>query len=84
MASPTSAAAAIPGPSASPSPSRPLGVPVPWWAWVAVGLVALLVFAIGYDQGQLLEPALGKAAASGNYLHEFFHDARHLLGFPCH
>jgi hypothetical protein len=82
MASPTSAAAAIPSPSANPS--RPLGAPVPWWAWVAVGLVALLVFAIGYDQGQLLEPVLGKAATTSNYLHEFFHDARHLLGFPCH
>ncbi|MCS5969303.1 CbtB-domain containing protein [Klebsiella variicola subsp. variicola] len=21
---------------------------------------------------------------SGTQVHEFFHDARHLLGFPCH
>jgi hypothetical protein len=39
---------------------------------------------VGYDQGVLLEPVLGKAATAKNYLHEFFHDGRHLLGFPCH
>jgi len=27
---------------------------------------------------------LGKATAANNYLHEFFHDGRHLLGLPCH
>jgi hypothetical protein len=76
--------ASSPSTTAVAEPARPRGVPVPWWAWLAVGVLALLVFAVGYDQGQLLAPALGKAAASGNYLHEFFHDARHLLGFPCH
>jgi hypothetical protein len=44
----------------------------------------MLVFAVGYDQGQLLQPVLGKAAVAGNHLHELFHDGRHLLGFPCH
>ncbi|MEX2553828.1 MAG: CbtB-domain containing protein [Actinomycetota bacterium] len=27
---------------------------------------------------------LGKAAVTGNYLHELFHDGRHLLAVPCH
>jgi hypothetical protein len=43
-----------------------------------------MIFAVGYDQGQLLQPFLGKAATAGNQLHELFHDGRHLLGFPCH
>ena len=25
-----------------------------------------------------------EAAAKGMYVHEFVHDGRHLLGFPCH
>ncbi len=70
--------------AATANPARPLGIPVPWWAWLAVGLLAMLVFAIAFAQAELLQPVLGKAATGGNYLHEFFHDARHLLGFPCH
>jgi hypothetical protein len=57
---------------------------VPLWAWLVLGLLLAAMYAVGYDQGLLLEPALGKAAAANNYLHEFFHDGRHLLGFPCH
>jgi Probable cobalt transporter subunit (CbtB) len=59
-------------------------VRVPAWAWLVVALLAAFVYAVGYDQGLLLTPVLGKAAAANNYLHEFFHDGRHLLGFPCH
>ncbi len=58
--------------------------PLPVWTWPALALFAALVFAVGYDQGQILEPLLGKAAVAGNHLHELFHDGRHLLGFPCH
>lgn len=57
---------------------------VPLWAWLVLGLLLAAVYAVGYDQGVLLEPVLGKAATAKNYLHEFFHDGRHLLGFPCH
>jgi hypothetical protein len=32
----------------------------------------------------LLSPVLGKISQSANYIHEFAHDGRHLLGAPCH
>ena len=47
-------------------------------------LALLTLYAIFLDQGQLLSPVLGKAAVVANYLHEFAHDGRHLLGAPCH
>ena len=34
--------------------------------------------------GDLLVPLLGHSARVANYLHEFAHDGRHLLGVPCH
>ncbi|MFG2357420.1 CbtB-domain containing protein [Streptomyces sp. NPDC048521] len=55
-------------------------------AIAAVAVIAALVtlYAVFLDQGQLLSPALGKVATTANYLHEFAHDGRHLLGAPCH
>ena len=50
----------------------------------AVLLAMLTLYAVFLDQGQLLSPVLGKAAVLVNYLHEFAHDGRHLLGAPCH
>ncbi len=42
-----------------------------------------LLFAVAFDQGQLAQ--LTQAAAAGDSIvHEVFHDARHMLGFPCH
>jgi hypothetical protein len=40
-------------------------------------MVLLAVYFIGAEQG-------ATAVFSGNQIHEYFHDARHLLGFPCH
>ncbi len=57
---------------------------VPLWAWLVLAVVVAFVYAIGYDQGLLLRAFLGNLAEANNYLHEFFHDGRHLLGFPCH
>jgi hypothetical protein len=49
----------------------------------AAVLVALsLLFAVAFDQGQLA--ALAQAAFGDSTVHEVFHDARHMLGFPCH
>jgi hypothetical protein len=45
-----------------------------------VAAALLAVFAVAFDQSYLLSGA----AKSGNVVHEFFHDARHLLGVPCH
>jgi hypothetical protein len=50
---------------------------------VAVLLAIITLYAV-LDQGMFLSPAMGKIASSANYLHEFAHDARHLLGAPCH
>jgi hypothetical protein len=41
-----------------------------------------LLFAVAFDQGQLAQVV--QAAAGDSVVHEFFHDARHMLGFPCH
>jgi hypothetical protein len=45
-------------------------------------MAAALLFAVAFDQGQLAQ--LVKAAAGDSTVHEFFHDTRHMLGFPCH
>ena len=48
--------------------------------WLAGTLfLALLVFYfIGLDQGA------SSVFGGDSHIHEFLHDARHLLGFPCH
>lgn len=49
----------------------------------AAGLLAFgLLFAVAFDQGQVAQ--LAQAAAGDSTVHEVFHDARHMLGFPCH
>ncbi len=58
-------------------------MPVPSASLVLAVLTAVaLLFAVAFDQGQLAQ--LVKAAAGDSTVHEFFHDARHMLGFPCH
>jgi Probable cobalt transporter subunit (CbtB) len=57
-------------------PTIPLGQIAPWA--VFFGLVALIVlFFVSADQGAISIPA-------GDAIHEWVHDGRHLLGFPCH
>ncbi|MCU1609348.1 MAG: hypothetical protein QOH09_3485 [Pseudonocardiales bacterium] len=68
----------IPAPSARPTPVvLPVSKAVLWLASTAIIALALYYF-IGVDQGAV--------SVFGNdmHLHEFVHDARHLLGFPCH
>ncbi|BDE16810.1 cobalt transporter [Mycobacterium sp. 20KCMC460] len=46
---------------------------------VATAVLALLaIYFVGVDQGAV------SLFGSDTHVHEFFHDARHLLGFPCH
>lgn len=49
-------------------------------AWLSLtAFVALLtLYFIGMDQGAT------SVFGSNTHVHEFVHDARHLLGFPCH
>jgi len=54
----------------------PLRESLPWI--VFAGLLLLLgVYFVGAEQGAF-------SIFKGMYVHEFVHDARHLLGFPCH
>jgi hypothetical protein len=48
----------------------------PWLAFGALLMLMLLYF-VGAEQG-------ATSLIGGHYVHEFVHDARHLLGFPCH
>lgn len=47
------------------------------WAVFAGLLFLLALYFVGAEQG-------ATALFSGSYIHEFVHDGRHLLGFPCH
>jgi hypothetical protein len=49
-----------------------------------LAFVLLAIFAVLFDNGVLLAPLLGDVSYAANYLHELFHDGRHLLGAPCH
>ncbi|MEO6298558.1 MAG: CbtB-domain containing protein [Paracoccaceae bacterium] len=61
--------------SAQPIP-LPLGELAPWAVFGGIILLISLYF-IGAEQG-------ATSVFGGMYLHEFVHDGRHLLGFPCH
>jgi hypothetical protein len=57
-------------------------VPVPLkavmpWAVFGVLLFIVVLYFVGAEQG-------ATALVSGHAVHEFVHDGRHLLGFPCH
>ena len=57
---------------------------VPLWSWLTVALLLAMLFVLLSASGALLAPLLGQAAWVTDYLHEFAHDGRHLLGVPCH
>ncbi len=45
----------------------------------AITLLALVAYYfVGFDQGAV------SVFGSDTHIHEFLHDGRHLLGFPCH
>jgi hypothetical protein len=47
------------------------------WAVLGGLLFLLAMYFIGVEEGAM-------ALFNGSYVHEFVHDGRHLLGFPCH
>ncbi|MGH2816116.1 MAG: CbtB domain-containing protein [Actinomycetota bacterium] len=69
----TQPAAVVSQPAPVPIPLREL---LPWAAFVAVLALVLLYF-VGAEEG-------ATSLVSGSSVHEFVHDGRHLLGFPCH
>ena len=60
--------------------SEPVAIPLreilPWA--ILCGLLCLIaIYFVGAEEG-------ATALISGTAVHEFVHDGRHLLGFPCH
>lgn len=63
------------------APAAPLVIPAAraiFWL-VGTALLALAVYYfIGVDQGAI------SVFGNDTHIHEFVHDGRHFLGFPCH
>ena len=63
-------------PAAIAAPPFSLGQVLPWL--IFAGMLALVaLYFISAEQG-------ATALLSGTAVHEWVHDGRHLLGFPCH
>ena len=60
----------------APPAAIPVADVLPWAAFGGLMLLLALYF-IGAEQG-------ATSVFAGTYVHEFVHDGRHLLGFPCH
>lgn len=61
--------------STLPVPTR-----VPRSAWVVLALALALIWVVAFEGGTVSQ----LVGSSSQYLHELFHDGRHLLGVPCH
>lgn len=48
------------------------------WLTLTAFFALLVIYFIGMDQGAT------SVFGNNTMVHEFVHDARHLLGFPCH
>ena len=57
-------------------PSIPVAELAPWALFFGL-LATLVLFFVGTDQGAV-------SLLSGTAVHEWVHDGRHLLGYPCH
>lgn len=64
------------GATMAPLPIASAGELLPYAIFAGV-LSMLLIYFVGAEQG-------AAAMVGGTSVHEFVHDARHLLGFPCH
>ncbi|MEV0844307.1 CbtB domain-containing protein [Streptomyces sp. NPDC049954] len=63
--------------SGTTTPLRlPIRAVLPWAVFFGILMLALLYF-VGAEQG-------ATSVFSGTGVHEWVHDGRHLLGFPCH
>jgi hypothetical protein len=60
----------------APAPIASPGELLPYVLFAGVILMILIYF-VGAEEG-------AASAFSGTFVHEFVHDGRHLLGFPCH
>lgn len=61
--------------------TRPVGLSTTkaaTWLSLTAFLALVVLYFVGLDQGAT------SVLGDNMYVHEFMHDARHLLGFPCH
>lgn len=63
-------------PQAFPIPVIPIAEIMPWAIFAGL-LMLLAIYFVGAEQG-------ATSLIQGRAVHEFVHDGRHLLGFPCH
>lgn len=60
--------------------AQPVAIPIreilPWAIFGGL-LLLLAIYFVGVDEG-------ATSLIPGMYVHEFVHDGRHLLAFPCH
>ena len=57
-------------------PTIPLGQLAPWALFFGL-LATMVLFFVSAEQGAF-------SLSSGTLIHEFVHDGRHLMGYPCH
>jgi hypothetical protein len=60
----------------TPVPTVSVGALTPWLLFATL-LVLVAMYFVGAEQG-------ATSLLSGTVVHEWVHDGRHLLGFPCH
>src|SRR5918996_4037592 len=68
---------AVPREVASPTPVA-LGSAATWWLVATVVFSLLVYYFVGVDQGAV------SVFGNDRHVHEFLHDGRHVLAFPCH
>ncbi|HEX2072243.1 MAG TPA: hypothetical protein VHF92_00545 [Geodermatophilus sp.] len=56
---------------------KPAALAVPAWAWALTLYALAVLFVVLQDNGLAF-------VLSADIVHDFFHDARHSLGVPCH
>ena len=69
-------AIAVPAAPTAEIATIPLRELLPWLLMFAL-LALITIFFVSADQGAVSIP-------SGTAVHEWVHDGRHLLGYPCH
>ena len=76
MSHPTGSDLTRTAPVAVALPEFPLRQVLPWLIFAAL-LVLVAMYFVSAEQG-------ATSLIAGNAVHEWTHDGRHLLGFPCH
>ena len=72
MSDTTSVSPFAPGRASAPIPIREV---LPWAVFALLALLA--IYFVGAEEG-------ATSLIPGTSVHEYVHDGRHLLGFPCH